>query len=283
MTVLNEFYRIAFRKKLYASIAGVTGRPRRMGQKLQRGKAPKAVGVSARPRCKLSLTPSPLRGERWSPPEHDQTDAVCVRITLRRLPAGASDRPGLRDRRCDKDRTSGRRFALRIPNFSQRASHRQMGLLEKLDYLQFFASRTSHSASSPSPVTFRADASRRRSLTSSEVAAPPWRQPAASWLRKGSFLLIFVDTAGAHSQALQKRERRLVTASNSLTARDERRAVKRGTCCGPKPRTKCSIERIIEPSKSKICDRPELSLMACHIANACAPLPRRAGSPPPAR
>src|SRR6202043_54092 len=71
--------------------------------------------------------------------------------------------------------------------FLQRAAHRQMGLLDELDDRQFFASRISHAASSPSPVTlflsrrfsrvssattsFRADASRRRSLTSSEVAA----------------------------------------------------------------------------------------------------------------
>ena len=36
-TVLDEFYRIAFRKRLYASIGGFAGRPRSMGQKLQRG------------------------------------------------------------------------------------------------------------------------------------------------------------------------------------------------------------------------------------------------------
>src|ERR1700730_13177243 len=62
-----------------------------------------------------------------------------------------------------------------------------MGLLDELDDLQFLASRISHDASSPSPVklflskrfsrvrsattSFRADASRRRSLTSSGVAA----------------------------------------------------------------------------------------------------------------
>src|SRR5262249_44843318 len=69
----------------------------------------------------------------------------------------------------------------------QGAAHRQRGLLDELDDLQLLGSRISHSASSPSPITLflsnrfssvssattslRADASRRRSLTSSEVAA----------------------------------------------------------------------------------------------------------------
>ena len=38
-TILNEFYRIAFRKRLYASIERVAGRSRSMDQKLQRGEA----------------------------------------------------------------------------------------------------------------------------------------------------------------------------------------------------------------------------------------------------
>src|ERR1700730_12345429 len=62
-----------------------------------------------------------------------------------------------------------------------------MGVLDELDDLQLFASRIPHAASSPSAVmlflsrrfsrvssattSFSADASRRRSLTSSEVAA----------------------------------------------------------------------------------------------------------------
>jgi hypothetical protein len=36
-TVLDEYYRIAFRRRLYASIGEFAGRPRSMGQKLQRG------------------------------------------------------------------------------------------------------------------------------------------------------------------------------------------------------------------------------------------------------
>ena len=84
----------------------------------------------------------------------------------------------------------------------QRAAYRQMGLFDELDDLQLFGSRISHSASSPSPITlflsrrfssvssattsFRALASRRRSLTSSEVAAAPCRQPAASCQLRGS-------------------------------------------------------------------------------------------------
>src|SRR6202022_2908180 len=71
--------------------------------------------------------------------------------------------------------------------FHQGAAHRQMGVLDELDDLQLFASRIPHAASAPSAVmlflsrrfsrvssattSFRADASRRRSLTSSEVAA----------------------------------------------------------------------------------------------------------------
>src|SRR6476661_2830314 len=69
----------------------------------------------------------------------------------------------------------------------QRPPNRQMGLLEELDDLQLLCGRISHSSSSPSPVTLflrtrfsrvrsattslSAMASRRRSLTSSEVAA----------------------------------------------------------------------------------------------------------------
>src|ERR1700730_7413672 len=71
--------------------------------------------------------------------------------------------------------------------FHQGAAHRQMGVLDELDDLQLFASRIPHAASAPSAVklflsrrfsrvssattSFRADASRRRSLTSSEVDA----------------------------------------------------------------------------------------------------------------
>src|SRR6185312_1785456 len=69
----------------------------------------------------------------------------------------------------------------------QRPPNRQMGLLDELDDLQLLCGRISHSPSSPSPVTLflrtrfsrvrsattslSAMASRRRSLTSSEVAA----------------------------------------------------------------------------------------------------------------
>ena len=74
-----------------------------------------------------------------------------------------------------------------MPSFCQRALHRQMRLLDQPDDLQLLGGGISHAPSSPSAVTlflsrrfsrvssattsFRADASRRRSLTSSEVAA----------------------------------------------------------------------------------------------------------------
>src|ERR1700756_4105991 len=69
----------------------------------------------------------------------------------------------------------------------QRPLEREGRLLDQLDDLEFLRRGVSHPSSSPSPVTlflsrrfssvssattsFRADASRRRSLTSSEVAA----------------------------------------------------------------------------------------------------------------
>src|SRR3954447_11227620 len=84
----------------------------------------------------------------------------------RLLPVTAGDRQGLPER-------------VHTPN-------RQMGLLDEPDDLQLFCGRISHSPSSPSPVTLflrtrfsrvrsattslSAMASRRRSLTSSEVA-----------------------------------------------------------------------------------------------------------------
>jgi hypothetical protein len=59
-TMLNEFYRIAFRKKpgscRTTSIYGSRATTRR--------DPIKAAGASARRRCKPSLTPSPLRGKK---------------------------------------------------------------------------------------------------------------------------------------------------------------------------------------------------------------------------
>jgi hypothetical protein len=45
-TALDEFYRVAFRKKIYGSIAELQERPRSLGPKLQRRKAaPGGAGV----------------------------------------------------------------------------------------------------------------------------------------------------------------------------------------------------------------------------------------------
>jgi hypothetical protein len=76
---------------------------------------------------------------------------------------------------------------VRNADLFQRPPHRQGGLLDEPDDLELLGGGISHSASSPSPVTlflskrfssvssattsFSALASRRRSLTSSEVAA----------------------------------------------------------------------------------------------------------------
>ena len=60
-TMLNEFYRIAFRKKLYGSIAEL--RPISIGgskSSIETGRI-KDAGASAKPRCKPSLTQSRLR------------------------------------------------------------------------------------------------------------------------------------------------------------------------------------------------------------------------------
>jgi transposase InsO family protein len=59
-TMLNEFYRVAFRKKLYASIADLQAIDEGSGATTRRGHI-KAAGVSARRRRKPSLTPSHLR------------------------------------------------------------------------------------------------------------------------------------------------------------------------------------------------------------------------------
>ena len=60
-TMLNEFYRIAFRKKLYTSIGEL---PTNGSEVTMRNGRIKAAGVSARRRRKHSLTPSPLRGKK---------------------------------------------------------------------------------------------------------------------------------------------------------------------------------------------------------------------------
>jgi transposase InsO family protein len=60
-TVLNEFYRVAFRKKLYASIEELQDDLNLWIKSYNEESPIKAADVSARRRCKPSLTPSPLR------------------------------------------------------------------------------------------------------------------------------------------------------------------------------------------------------------------------------
>ena len=64
-TVLDEFYRIAFRKKIYRSITELQDDLDFLGSKLQRGKAAsRADGASARRQRRPSLTPRRLRRRR---------------------------------------------------------------------------------------------------------------------------------------------------------------------------------------------------------------------------
>ena len=61
-TALDEFYRVAFRKKIYGSIAELQSDLDRLGPKLQsRTGRTKGDGASARRRCRRSLTRRPLR------------------------------------------------------------------------------------------------------------------------------------------------------------------------------------------------------------------------------
>src|SRR5271168_2183975 len=61
-TVLDEFYRIAFRNKIYGSIAELQGDLDRWVQSYTRKGRTRGDGASARRRCKPSLTPSPWLG-----------------------------------------------------------------------------------------------------------------------------------------------------------------------------------------------------------------------------
>ena len=62
-TVLDEFYRVVFRKKIYAIDRRTSGRPRRLGPNLQRGRPHQGDGASARRRCRPSLTRRRCEGE----------------------------------------------------------------------------------------------------------------------------------------------------------------------------------------------------------------------------
>ena len=57
-TVLNEFYRVAFRKKIYRSIDELQADLDDVDQRVQRDSGRiRGAGASAKPRCKPSLTP----------------------------------------------------------------------------------------------------------------------------------------------------------------------------------------------------------------------------------
>jgi transposase InsO family protein len=63
-TMLNEFYRIAFRKKLYASIRELQDDLDEWMRSYNEERPHQGRWVSATRRCKHSLTPSPLRGKK---------------------------------------------------------------------------------------------------------------------------------------------------------------------------------------------------------------------------
>ena len=60
-TVLNEFYRVAFRKKLYGLDRGSAADLDEWVRSTMKTGHIKGVGVSVKHHCKLSLTPSRLR------------------------------------------------------------------------------------------------------------------------------------------------------------------------------------------------------------------------------
>ena len=63
--VLDEFYRIAFRKKIYGSIADLQVDLDQLGPKLQWRKGrTKDDGASAKRRCRPSLDATPLAKEK---------------------------------------------------------------------------------------------------------------------------------------------------------------------------------------------------------------------------
>src|SRR5205823_5327174 len=104
----------------------------------------------------------------------------------RRAPAGANGRPEPQARRFGEDRTSVKRGPWNA-ELLQGSANRQVGLLDQADDLGLFGCGVSHAASPPSPImlflsrrfsrvrsattSFKAEASRRRSFTSSDVAA----------------------------------------------------------------------------------------------------------------
>jgi transposase InsO family protein len=61
---MDEFYRIAFRKKLYASIGELQDELDLWIKSYNEERPHQAAGVSVKRRCKHSLTPSPLRGKK---------------------------------------------------------------------------------------------------------------------------------------------------------------------------------------------------------------------------
>ena len=66
-TVLDEFYRVAFRKKIYAAIDELQADLDRLDRRVQRAPGHiRAAGASARPRCRPSLTP-PARARKINP------------------------------------------------------------------------------------------------------------------------------------------------------------------------------------------------------------------------
>ena len=63
-TVLDEFYRVVFRKKIYGSIAETPGRPRCLGPKLQRGKATSGRWRLGKTPMQTFLDATPLAKEK---------------------------------------------------------------------------------------------------------------------------------------------------------------------------------------------------------------------------
>jgi hypothetical protein len=76
-TVLDEFYRVAFRKTIYGSIAQLQGDLDQGSSATTRRGRTRADGASARRRCKPSLTPSLWQRRRLKGGTDPTPDAVC--------------------------------------------------------------------------------------------------------------------------------------------------------------------------------------------------------------
>ncbi len=85
-TMLDEFYRVAFRKKIYAAVDDLQADLRRLDARVQRGNtSPGENGASERPRSTPSLTPCPSHAKKLNrstrqtnPQPHDLQRPACA-------------------------------------------------------------------------------------------------------------------------------------------------------------------------------------------------------------